>query len=69
MFRRFIPTICASCGEPLPRAAAGRCPICRKDFTPIAPAGWIAQRRPGKLREVTREKERITAPRDPRRLP
>lgn len=64
MFRRFIPAVCASCGELLPRAAAGRCPTCRKDFTPIVPAGWIAPRRP-----AIREKERIAAPRDPKRLP
>lgn len=69
MFRRFIPAICASCGEPLPRAAAGRCPTCRKDFTPDVPAGWIDPRRPTNARAVTLEKERITAPRDPRRLP
>lgn len=69
MFRRFIPTICASCGEQVPRAAAGRCPTCRKDFVPMVPAGWIDPRRRTKVRAVTREKERIAAPRDPRRLP
>ncbi|WP_333828247.1 hypothetical protein [Pararhodobacter sp.] len=64
MFRRFIPPVCAGCGALIPRAAAGRCPACRKDFTSAVSTGGIAPRHP-----AMREKERIAAPRDPKRLP
>ena len=33
--RRSIPDYCRNCGAAVPRAAAGRCPVCRLEFTPL----------------------------------
>jgi len=65
MFRRLMPAVCATCKESVPRAAAGRCPSCRTDFSSAAPITRTYRRR----QVPVREQERIAAPRDPRRLP
>jgi hypothetical protein len=31
--RRPLPDYCANCGAAIPRAAAGRCPFCRVEFS------------------------------------
>lgn len=45
MLRRFITAYCAQCGEAIPRAAAGRCPICLTGL-PSLPAGGLAEPQP-----------------------
>lgn len=32
MYRAHLPTTCPACGEPVPRAAAHRCPLCLSPF-------------------------------------
>lgn len=70
MLRRFITACCAQCGEAIPRAAAGRCPICLAGI-PSSPTVGMAEPwpEPGQAMVIrpgpgTRAQ---TAPRPPRR--
>jgi regulator of nucleoside diphosphate kinase len=69
MYRRFIPAVCETCRQPVPRAAAWRCPSCRTEFTTVVTTRPGRPRRGLADRPAIRAKDRIAAPRDPRRLP
>lgn len=56
MHRRFIPAVCQRCDEPVPRAAAWRCPSCRTEF--IA-ANQFELPNTLKIDPATREKSKL----------
>lgn len=58
MHRAMLPPYCPGCGEAVPRAAASRCPLCRKPFRPaIAGQPRPAPRPPRPLAERHRDDE------------
>lgn len=69
MYHRFIPAVCEACRQPVPRAAAGRCPSCRTEFATTGTTRSGARRHGLRVRPSQDTKNRVNPARSQRSLP